>query len=470
MPKYTAKAVANGLRTDHPIPDLPFVDDSHIPLEDPAAIEAVGRHRGEGMWGREDTCRDGGWVAFTTDPIRHDLGWCVRWHPEHGRSVTLYRDRDAAGVHADLGGPALLFRAGGYWWDGTTWYRPSQVWDAASEDYYQRPVPAATTITAADLLDGTGDPERAEVLAIIDADPDAAPPRSWSDHLALWAVRRPAPADLDHCVVKIAAPELTGDQLLGTAQMATVAGVSASTLRAYISRGEGGVPLPQAAIGGRNLWSRAVAEEWAEQRRRSHEGVTASLAADYDGTSQHVGIADLWSRFTQTFLSSLWEHPEHRKRWALRWRTKGAAEALAKELAWDVAAGLDEIVPLSELGDTIRHAVLDEFHTEQQRDRTLHQFAVDKAAETGQTVDAPAPVFYGISISVAKMLDWLIRHDPTIGARVIGEIIGEAERRFGTPRRVSEQSLRTALSLDGQLDADTRADFLDRVFTPHAER
>ncbi|MGH3827772.1 MAG: hypothetical protein ACRDQX_11460, partial [Pseudonocardiaceae bacterium] len=50
-------------------------------------------------------------------------------------------------------GPALLFRSGGYWWDGTTWYRPSQVWDGASEEYVARPVPAATTVTATDLLD-----------------------------------------------------------------------------------------------------------------------------------------------------------------------------------------------------------------------------------------------------------------------------------------------------------------------------
>lgn len=55
----TQRPVANGPRTDHPIPDLPFVDDSHIPVDDPVAIEAVGRNRGQGMWGREDDCRYG---------------------------------------------------------------------------------------------------------------------------------------------------------------------------------------------------------------------------------------------------------------------------------------------------------------------------------------------------------------------------------------------------------------------------
>ena len=63
-------------------------------------------------------------MAFTTDPVRHDLGWLVRWHPEHGRSVVLFRDDEIASVHGAFEGTALLFRAGGYWWDGITWYGP----------------------------------------------------------------------------------------------------------------------------------------------------------------------------------------------------------------------------------------------------------------------------------------------------------------------------------------------------------
>src|SRR5215472_17844507 len=90
VPLYSYRAVANGLRTDHPIPDLPFVDDSHIPVEDPAGIEATGRRHGGQTWGRQDrNRRAGGWLAFTTDPLRHDRAWCVRWHPDHGRAVVL---------------------------------------------------------------------------------------------------------------------------------------------------------------------------------------------------------------------------------------------------------------------------------------------------------------------------------------------------------------------------------------------
>src|SRR5689334_3498977 len=99
MALMTFRPVANGLRTDHPIPDLPFVDDSLLPLADPAAIEAIGRNKGEGMWGREDECDDGGWFAYTTDPLRHDLAWIVRYHPLHGRSVVVYRDEDAPTIH-----------------------------------------------------------------------------------------------------------------------------------------------------------------------------------------------------------------------------------------------------------------------------------------------------------------------------------------------------------------------------------
>ena len=72
-------------------------------------------------------------------------------------------------MHMSWWGPALLFRSGGYWWDGNGWYRPGQVWDAAREEYYRRPVPASATVTAADML-RTGDAARRRVLAVADVD------------------------------------------------------------------------------------------------------------------------------------------------------------------------------------------------------------------------------------------------------------------------------------------------------------
>ncbi|MGA5520060.1 hypothetical protein ACPCK2_28055 [Streptomyces pseudogriseolus] len=100
------------------------------------------------MWGRCDTSREGGWLGFTTDPFAHHLGWAVRYHPEHGRTVLLLRDEDTASLHTYWTGAALLFRAGGYWWDGEAWYRPGQIWDPVTEDYARHKARATATVHA----------------------------------------------------------------------------------------------------------------------------------------------------------------------------------------------------------------------------------------------------------------------------------------------------------------------------------
>jgi hypothetical protein len=452
---YDVPPVANGARTDHPVPDLPFVDDGHIPVEDPLGIEAIGRHPGTGTWGREDPARDGGWVAFTTDPGRHDLAWCVRWHPVHGRSVLLVRDEDAASMHSLLGASALLFRAGGYWWDGEAWYRPAQVWDVAGEQFYRRPVPAAVSVTAADLLEGDGDPRKGVVLDIADVGPGRPPAGRWLDDLALWAAGRPADKPLSASVVSLSAPELSGDQLVGAAELARIGGVAASTLRAYIARGESAVPPPQATISGRSAWARPVAQEWAEQRRRSADGLTTAVgeAGRAGPGTMAPGVAEVWRRYAGAFFSALWDNPAHRKRWAIRWRTPAAVREVADDLGWQVAAGLGGLVPAEDLSITIQHAVLDEFAEGQRLDQ----------ATSGEAV------FYGITPSVTRMLDWLIRHHPASAGPALGHIVGEADRRFGISRRISEESLRTALALDSKLDADRRQEFLDRALAPQPE-
>jgi hypothetical protein len=80
--------------------------------------------------------------------------------------------------------------------------------------------------------------------------------------------------------------------------------------------------------------------------------------------------------------------------------------------------------------------------------------------------DDPAPIQYGINRKVAAMLSWLIRHYPARAAIAIGAITGEAERRLRIPRQVTERSIRVALSLDSNLDADSQREFLSRVLTP----
>ncbi|MFD0639691.1 hypothetical protein ACFQ9X_56885 [Catenulispora yoronensis] len=292
MSFYTFRPVANGLGTDHPIPDLPFVDDSHLPT-DPRAIEAVGRKEGGSTWGRQDNVpRSEGWAAFTTDAERTDLAWYVRFHPGHGRSVMLVRDDDASLQHQTFVWDmptALAFRAGGYWWDGAFWYRPAQIFDSAAERIVARAVPGATTVTAADLLDSAADASRARILTVAEFDLDAPAPRQWLNDLALWAQRRNGGKPLDECVVRLAAPELSGDQLISAAEMAQIADIEPSTFRAYTARGEAGVPEPQATVSGRNAWSRPVAMDWVEQRKRSWESVQDAVAVDHAGVPVATG-------------------------------------------------------------------------------------------------------------------------------------------------------------------------------------
>ncbi|MFG2437959.1 hypothetical protein [Streptomyces sp. NPDC048508] len=450
---HRLQPIANGLHTDHPVPGLPFVDDAHIPVDDPAAIEAIGRHEEGGTWGRWDkelnTTTKGSWLAFTTDPLRQDLAWVVRHHPDHGRTVLLVHDRDASSWHSGWWGPQLLFRQGGYWWDGTTWFRPDQVWDAPGERFDHRPVKAATTITADDLLDDNAHPDGGRLLKVANFDTQAPPPDPWNDHLAMWASRRPPEAlPLSQCVVRLTAPELAADQLIGVPEMAQIGGIAASTLRAYIARSQTQVPPPQATVNGRNLWARPVAQDWAEERDRSPENAASKLDSADDDLS--IGLADLRQRLAQRFFSTLWERPDWRKRWALRFRTASAVHEVANELAYNVASDTDTIVNAQDLAATIRHAFLDEFATGKELDGT------------------DDPVFFGITTPVTNMLDWLIRHHPRTAHYTINEIIGDAERRMSIPRDVSVQTIRTALGLDSSLPRQMLLDFLDRALPPIA--
>ncbi|WP_307805575.1 hypothetical protein [Streptomyces spirodelae] len=452
---YRLRPVANGLRTDHPVPDLPFADDSHIPLDDgPAAIEAVGRNVGHGMWGRFDKDRsNGSWRAFTTDPLNHDLGWVVRYHPEHGRTVLLMHDKDISPMHTAWWGDPLLFRAGGYWWDGKTWYRPGQIWDPVSEDYERRPAKAAVTVTAADLLDGSVDLDRAYVAKVASFDPEAPAPGIWLDHLALWAQQRMQRKDtrsLDACVVNLSCPELAGDQLIGVPEMAALAEIGASTLRGYISRGESSVPLPQATVSGRAQWSKPVARDWAEARRRSWEGVEDAMSAG-DPLKLSPGAAQVRERFAKDFAYALWERPDWRKRWVLRHRNKESVQEIADVLARDVAVSLEDIVPTEPISATIRHAVLDEFADGVERHRN------QKGEEGIDSFDLP------LLTPIAKMLDWFIRHHPAHAQATIGDILREAHNRWQIPASVTGQALRRALVWDGKLDKEILEEYLNRV-------
>ncbi|MFE3591371.1 hypothetical protein ACFXOY_28145 [Streptomyces niveus] len=249
--------------------------------------------------------------AFTTDPKQHSLGWSVRYRPGHGRTVLLMRDGDTSHLRSQWTGDELLFRAGGYWWNGETWHRPGQVWDPIAQDYERRRARMTVTITASDMLDGRVDPARAYVGKVLTFDPDETGPDNRLDHLALWAERRQEQEnalELERCVVDLSGPELTGAQLIGAPEMAELGGISASTLRAYISRGNSEVPRPQVVVGDRDSLS--------------------------------PGAAEVRDRFAADFQHTLFDRPDVRKRWVLRQRNKESVAEIAGELPWSVAASL----------------------------------------------------------------------------------------------------------------------------------
>lgn len=452
----TPRPLANGTSTDHPIPGLPFVDDSHIPVHDGPATEAIGRKAGQGMWGRYDKARRNGegWLAFTTDPINHALAWCVRFHPDHGRTVVLVHDDDSTSLHADWTERPLLFRAGDYWWDGTTWYRPRQIWDWSTEAFAERPAKGARTVSAADLLDDTALAEHGRITKVANIDPDNPPTSdNWLSDLARWSAQRPDGAlPLEACVVKPTAPELAGDQLIGVNEMAEIGGVAASTLRAYLTRNQSDVPLPQAVIGGKAMWSRPVAQDWAEQRNRSFEGVESVLAHQGSDSTLSVGQHRIQERFTQAFTSQLWDSPERRKLWAMRYRNVDQVHRTSQDLAWSVAVSLKDIVPIQPLASVVRTAVLEDFAQD-----------VRDCQRSGE------PLYKGVLNlwrNTALMLDWIIRHDPVTAQRLVGEIVREAQDKLDIPVEIVGYGLAQALSLDSSLDREVVDAFLERSLPP----
>jgi hypothetical protein len=298
------------------------------------------------------------------------------------------------------------------------------------------------------------------VLHVNEVEPDAPPVTPWREHLAMWATRRAEEGygDLAGSVVTLTAPELNGDELIGVGELAVTGGVAASTVRAYLARGEGDLPAAQATVNGRSMWARPVAEEWAEQRRRSTDAVKQTVSSSRKGAAEAPsGIAELWGRYTQVFFSYLWAHPDNRKRWALRWRNEAAVRHIAEDLSWSVAGDLSSsnegIIQIGDLAVTIRDAML-----------------YDLARSLRFARDEPMPVELEITPALAQMLDWLIRHRPTAAGQTIGEIIGEAEREHEIPREVCTRTLRSALHLDGKTDPTQLDEFLDRVMPPSSTR
>lgn len=281
--------IANGIRTDHPIPGLPFVDDSLLNLSAPDSIENIGRGAGTGRWGRTDLYNHlhGAWRAFTTDPTNTDYAWLVVHHPENGTSVTLYADDDVVKAYTyrdyENGGVMpLVVRNGGYWSDGTVWRRPTAVTDPVTHELTWDEPQEAESVLASSIRYGEihtfFDPDKGKkVLSVAEVAKNPGKHISRADWvgkvLLVWLNRRAEGAlPLERSILELTAPELATEALLNNQDAAKLAGVEASTWRAYVSRGT--APDPQkvnrvsASDKGRPSWSSPIVEAWVARRDR----------------------------------------------------------------------------------------------------------------------------------------------------------------------------------------------------------
>ncbi|MFG3429359.1 hypothetical protein [Streptomyces californicus] len=380
------RLLANGVGTDHPVPGLPFADDTHLPAGTTGPAPAPRPTR-------------------ITEPGRPDLVWIVHAHPHLGRTVLLYEaGPDGAGPWHGHTGEPLVTRTGGYWWDGTNWFRPPQLWDAATGAVEQQAVPAAVTVTAADLLqDPRADASAGQLHQVnaLAAPSGASQGGQWLHDMARWAAHRASSPDrppLNRCVLTLTAPELAGDQLIGTPALAAAAAISPSALRAYISRGQGEVPEPQALVGNRPMWSRPVAENWATHRRRP---AADRWPAQRERPALAAGAERVRRNLAPVLYSALWEDPERRARWVLRHRTEDAVRQVAEDLAHLAADRLQETVPAQALAEVLTQAALANLGTGQPR-----------------------------SDGVAQVLGWLTRHHPRLADQAVAAFADHAALQY----------------------------------------
>ncbi|MFD2623620.1 hypothetical protein [Streptomyces chumphonensis] len=450
--------VANGLRTDHPVPGLPFINDERLLLDNPDAIERTGRNQGEGLWGRTDRLRGGGWVAFTTETKNRDYAWAVHQHPQHGRTVLLIRDTDLGSLHHEwmYGRNGFLYRHGGYWWDGDCWYRPQQIVDRAYEGYQARPVADAVTVTAVDVLARPATPHTARIAKIADFTAPEEPLPHWREHLALWAShRKPGSLPLDQCTVDLAAPELDPASLVDRAGLARIAELELEDLP-HPKYGRKDLPPPQIETAEGPRWSRPVAGDWAEQYHRTHGPRKLLSATTTFGTDQPRGLVDDHNRLTKIIADSLEDAEEPKKN---RLFTRGSStthEEQAADLAWWPAVaindGTDGFIPLTAVRTTIVEAVL------------------GGLARDMEGNDAPKNVLLGdIRGDVVHLIDWYILREPQLAPALFGEICLDARLRFGLDPKDVGDLLRRSLTLDSGLDHQTLKTLLDLALPPSAQ-
>ncbi|TKG61521.1 helix-turn-helix transcriptional regulator [Prauserella endophytica] len=443
--------IANGTSTDHPYPNIPFVDDTHLPLDDPDAIEAMGRGVGDGRWGRSDTGasingeRYGAWAATTNDEKNPKYVWCVLNDADYGRSVLLFHAA-VGSIHDDYWFErprTFLRRRGGYWWNGSDWYRPRQVIDWSTETYDARQVRKSTTILAADLLDSTADPARGKVYQVLTLEPHAVDTGQWRHDLARWARSRAIDSrPLDQCIVTVEAPEF--DHLLTLDEVAETVGIEASTLRAYITRDEADVPTPQDTSGGRMRWAKPVINDWVERRRRDDVGRVLSRGSE--DLSPHLQA--MWDLMSKNLENGLRRSPTPLKR-------REDPHRVARELGWTAALVADK-PQLS--ADTLRMTV---------------EYAVLYNLRDGLREERWPGDYCGFPPQIEQLLGWFVQRHPGSTPQLFGSIIQVAKHDFNVGEAVTANSLRRAtrsgLAIAGFEEGDVD-DYLHLALPPSMQK
>lgn len=276
------KPLANGISTDHPIPGLPFVDDTHLPLDNLKAIEAIGRKHNTDTWGSyaKTAAEDGsGYMEWAyTDIPDTNYSWVITTHPTCGRTVLLVDKKDAVNTYTHFCNNLIpgIARAGGYFTrdGGKTWLRPYPVTSLTHEAKWL-PAPGAKALTAdqfapqapptapAGLLDVADLPRVPKT--VIATTPAAI--RNWANtHLPLWLAHRATSTEalpLNQCILGLTAPELEEENLVDASYFAQALGITSASFTTRVSRET--APTPQVAgtgQGGKNLWSRPVTDHY----------------------------------------------------------------------------------------------------------------------------------------------------------------------------------------------------------------
>ena len=200
---------------------------------------------------------------------------------------------DAGGTAVDPGGTVAELLAEPIFDGGGTYRRDEAgVWRYTVGG---EPVPGARDLRLGELYDPEAHPDDPTLRVV---------PRHWvglrPGHPLAWAMaygelgtRTPflVPADewsshVDN-VVGMLAPELHPSRLLAIDEVASIAGISEVTVRAYVHRRQ--MPQPVSRVGGSPVWSRPVIEQWLRGRRRGRRSAaevgaaTGFPSADDDG-------------------------------------------------------------------------------------------------------------------------------------------------------------------------------------------